>query len=58
MNPSSDVIVAANKGTNMDAFCLSAGADGNVDTDIESTANGGVALAGDDIVYVFQGTTR
>ena len=37
LNPGSDVVVAANKGTNMDTFCLSAGADGNVDTDIESS---------------------
>lgn len=58
LNPSSDVIVAANKGTNHDAFCLSAGADGNVDTDIESSANGGVVVAGDDLIYVIQGSTR
>jgi type II secretory pathway pseudopilin PulG len=58
LNPGSDVTVAANKGTNNDAFCLSAGQDGNVDTDIESSANGGVVVAGDDAVYVIQGTTR
>lgn len=58
MNPGSDVTVAANKGTNNDAFCLSAGQDGNVDTDIESTVNGGVVVGGDDAVYVIQGTTR
>jgi hypothetical protein len=57
-NPGSDVTVAANKGTNHDTFCLSAGADGNVDTDIESSANGGVAVSGDDAIYVIQGTTR
>jgi type II secretory pathway pseudopilin PulG len=58
LNPGSDVVGAANKGTNHDAFCLSAGADGNVDTDIESTANGGVAVLGDDIIFIIQGTTR
>jgi type II secretory pathway pseudopilin PulG len=58
LNPSSDVVVAANRGTNNDAFCLSAGADGNVDTDIESSVNGGVAVGGDDAIYVIQGTTR
>ncbi len=58
MNPASNVTVPANKGTNNDAFCLSAGADGNVDTDIESSANGGVVTGGDDLVYVIQGTTR
>lgn len=55
LNPSSD---ATTKGTNNDAFCLSAGADGIVDTDIESNANGGVAVTGDDAVYVIQGNTR
>ena len=58
LNPSSDVVVAANRGTNNDTFCLSAGADGNVDTDIESTVNGGVIVGGDDAIYVIQGTTR
>ena len=58
MNPASNVVVAANRGTNHDAFCLSAGQDGNVDTDIESTVNGGVATLGDDVIYVFQGATR
>ena len=58
LNPASNVTVPANKGTNNDAFCLSAGADGNVDTDIESSANGGVVTGGDDLVYVMQGTTR
>jgi type II secretory pathway pseudopilin PulG len=58
MNPGSDVTVAANKGTNHDAFCLSAGQDGNVDTDIESTVNGGVVVGGDDAIYVIQGATR
>jgi len=58
LNPGSDVIVAGSKGTNHDAYCLSAGADGNVDTDIESSVNGGVAVSGDDIVFVIQGTTR
>jgi len=58
LNPGSDVVVVANKGTNMDTFCLSAGADGNVDTDMESTVNGGVLVAGDDAIYVIQGSTR
>jgi hypothetical protein len=58
MNPGSDVAVAANKGTNHDTYCLSAGADGNVDTDIESSADGGVVVGGDDIIYIIQGTTR
>jgi type II secretory pathway pseudopilin PulG len=58
MNPGSDVTVAANKGTNHDAFCLSAGQDGNVDTDMESTVNGGVVVGGDDAIYVIQGATR
>jgi type II secretory pathway pseudopilin PulG len=58
LNPSSDVTVPASKGTNNDAYCLSAGGDGNVDTDMDSTANGGLAVTGDDIIYVIQGTTR
>jgi type II secretory pathway pseudopilin PulG len=58
LNPGSDVVVAASKGTNNDTFCLSAGADGNVDTDIESSVNGGVVAGGDDAIYVIQGTTR
>ena len=58
LNPGSDVTVPASKGTNHDAYCLSAGADGNVDTDIESSANGGVAVLGDDIIFIIQGTTR
>lgn len=58
LNPSSDVATPADKGTNHDAFCLSAGADGNVDTDMESSADGGVTVLGDDIIYIIQGTTR
>jgi hypothetical protein len=58
LNQSSDVTVAANKGTNNDAFCLSAGGDSVVDTDIDSTANGAVSVQGDDIAFVFQGNTR
>jgi type II secretory pathway pseudopilin PulG len=58
LNPSSDVTVPGSKGTNNDAYCLSAGADGNVDTDIESSVNGGVAVLGDDIIFIIQGTTR
>jgi type II secretory pathway pseudopilin PulG len=58
LNPGSDVTVPASKGTNNDAFCLSAGQDGNVDTDIESSVNGGVVVGGDDAIYVIQGATR
>ncbi len=58
LNPGSDVTVPTSKGTNNDAFCLSAGADGVVDTDIDSNANGSVIMAGDDVAYVFQGNTR
>jgi type II secretory pathway pseudopilin PulG len=58
MNPGSDVTLPANKGTNNDTFCLSAGQDGNVDTDIESSVNGGVVVGGDDAIYVIQGATR
>jgi type II secretory pathway pseudopilin PulG len=58
LNPSSDVTVAASKGTNNDAYCLSAGADTTVDTDMDSTANGAVSLQGDDVAFVFQGNTR
>ncbi len=58
LNPGSDVTVTANKGTNNDMFCLSAGADGVVDTDMDSNANGGVPVNGDDITYIPQGATR
>jgi type II secretory pathway pseudopilin PulG len=58
LNAGSDVIVTANKGTNNDTFCLSAGADGLVDTDMDSSADGGVTVVGDDIIYVPQGNTR
>jgi type II secretory pathway pseudopilin PulG len=58
LNPGSDVTVTANKGTNNDFFCLSAGADGVVDTDMDSNANGGVPVGGDDITYIPQGNTR
>jgi type II secretory pathway pseudopilin PulG len=57
LNPGSDATTTG-KGTNNDTFCLTAGADGNVDTDIDSNANGGVAVGGDDLVYVVQGNTR
>jgi type II secretory pathway pseudopilin PulG len=57
INPGSDATTTG-KGTNNDTFCLTAGADGNVDTDIDSNANGGVAVGGDDLVYVIQGNTR
>jgi type II secretory pathway pseudopilin PulG len=55
LNPTTDANSA--KGTNEDAFCLSAGADANVDTDIESTS-GGARIGGDDLIYVMQGNTR
>ena len=54
LNPSSDSVT---KGTGNDAFCASAGADGVVDTDIDGS-QGGVAVSGDDYIYVFQGNTR
>jgi hypothetical protein len=57
LNPSTDN-GAGFEGTNKDAFCLSAGSDGNVDTDMDGTANGGVAVGGDDLVFVMQGNTR
>lgn len=57
LNPGSDVTSSTHKGTNHDVFCLSAGADGNVDTDMEST-NSAAVVGGDDILYVFQGSTR
>ena len=58
LNPASDTTLATAKGTNNDAFCLAAGADGNVDTDMDSSANGGVAVGGDDLIFVIQGNTR
>jgi len=58
LNPGSDVTTAASKGTNNDAYCLTAGADGVVDTKIASNGNGAVDIEGDDIMYVFQGNTR
>jgi type II secretory pathway pseudopilin PulG len=57
LSQGSDVTAAANKGTNNDAFCLSAGADSAVDTDMDSS-NGAVSIQGDDIAFVFQGNTR
>jgi len=57
LNSSTDNAAAA-KGTNNDAFCLAAGADGNVDTDMDSSVNGGVAVGGDDLIFVIQGNTR
>ena len=55
LNPSSDSVT---KGTGKDAFCASAGADSVVDTDIDGNSDGGVAVSGDDSIYVFQGNTR
>lgn len=58
LNPASDTTLATAKGTNNDVFCLTAGADGNVDTDMDSSANGGVPVLGDDLIFVLQGNTR
>jgi hypothetical protein len=55
LNPSSNSV---SKGTNNDAFCLSAGADTVADTDMESSADGGAVVTGDDLVFVLQGATR
>jgi type II secretory pathway pseudopilin PulG len=57
MNPSSDSTV---KGSNFDAFVLSAGADGHVDTDMEGNGatSGGTTPQGDDLIYVMSGSTR
>ena len=57
LNPATDTTLATAKGTNNDTFCLAAGADGNVDTDMDSV-NGGVAVGGDDLIFVLQGNTR
>jgi type II secretory pathway pseudopilin PulG len=57
LGPGSDVKTTG-KGTNKDTFCLSAGADGHVDTDMDGTANFGVQTNGDDLFYVFQGSSR
>jgi len=56
LNPGSD---NANgfQGTNKDAFCLTAGADGIAATDMDGNATG-VVVQGDDLIYVFQGNTR
>ena len=57
LNPSSDATVT---GSNFDAFVLSAGADGNVSTDMEGNgaASGGTTTMGDDLIYVMAGSTR
>ena len=54
LSPSSDSVT---KGTNFDAFVLSAGADGTVDTDMDAVG-GGTTPGGDDLVYVLTGNTR
>jgi hypothetical protein len=56
LNPGSNATTTG-KGTNKDTFCLTAGADGTVDTDMDGT-NGGVVVAGDDLIFVMQGNTR
>jgi len=58
LGPGSDVTLAANKGTNNDTFCLTAGADGVAETRMYSSADGAVTVQGDDVLYVFQGNTR
>jgi type II secretory pathway pseudopilin PulG len=57
LNPSSD---STAKGTNFDVFVLSAGSDGNVDTDMEGNGvtSGGTTPLGDDLIYVVSGNTR
>jgi type II secretory pathway pseudopilin PulG len=56
LNPGSDNTTTG-KGTNKDTFCLTSGADGNVDTDMDGN-NTGVVVGGDDLIYVLQGNTR
>jgi type II secretory pathway pseudopilin PulG len=56
LNPGSDTTTTG-KGTNKDAFCLTPGADGNVDTDMDGN-NTGVVVGGDDLIFVMQGDTR
>jgi type II secretory pathway pseudopilin PulG len=56
LNPGADNTTTG-KGTNKDAFCLTAGGDGNVDTDMDGN-NTGVVVGGDDLIYVLQGNTR
>jgi type II secretory pathway pseudopilin PulG len=57
LNPSSE---SSAKGTNFDVFVLSAGSDGNVDTDMEGNGvtSGGTTPQGDDLIYVVSGNTR
>lgn len=54
LNPSTD---ATTKGTNFNVIVLSAGADGNVDTQMAEGSTG-TTTAGDDLVYVLSGGTR
>ena len=56
LNPSSDN-TGLGKGTNKDAFCMSAGSDAVADTDMDGNGTG-VVIAGDDVIYVLQGNTR
>jgi type II secretory pathway pseudopilin PulG len=56
LNPGSDNTTTG-KGTDKDAFCLTPGADGNVDTDMDGNGTG-VVVGGDDLIYVMQGSTR
>jgi hypothetical protein len=58
LSQGANVTTATAKGTNNDAFCLSAGADSNIDTDMDSSSVGAVNIQGDDITFVFQGNTR
>jgi type II secretory pathway pseudopilin PulG len=56
LNPGADNETTG-KGTNKDTFCLTAGSDGNVDTDMDGNGTG-VVVGGDDLIFVLQGNTR
>jgi type II secretory pathway pseudopilin PulG len=56
MNAGSDALTT-NKGTNKDAFCMTAGTDGVADTDMDGNGTG-VVVGGDDLMYVIQGNSR
>jgi type II secretory pathway pseudopilin PulG len=54
LNPSTD---STTKGTNFNVIVLTAGSDGNVDTQMAEGSTG-TTVAGDDLVYVLSGGTR
>jgi type II secretory pathway pseudopilin PulG len=56
MNPGSDALTT-NKGTNKDAFCMSAGSDAVAETDMDGNGSG-VVVGGDDFIFIIQGSTR